>query len=115
MSEKITIPLEIDVEEVWSDIFGSGWEYSDWFVNVIYHDGGDWDKPSRITVKHWDPETEGERVIKTDLSVEQVLQAYAKLLGERYTHCGGCALDDPDACTSDAVLQHAVYGDFIYG
>lgn len=115
MSNKITIPLTIDADEVWSDIFGSGWEYSDWFVGVKYHDGGDWDIPSNITIRHWDPETEGERVISTDLSVKQVLEAYAKLLSERYTHCGNCALDDPDACTSDAVLQYAVYGEFIYG
>jgi hypothetical protein len=114
MSEKITIPLEIDADEVWSDIFGSGWEHSDWWVRITHHDDGAWDKPSPITVKHWG--RDDDTVIEvTHLTVEQVLTAYAKLLGERYTHCGGCPLDDPDACTSDAVLQFAVFGEFIYG
>ena len=110
---KVTIPITVELEDLWSDIFGSGWEYSDWFVHIDYGDG-DWDRPSTIVVKHFSKDDE-EIVMRTTLTVEDVVNAYAKLAQQRYTHCGGCALDDPDACTSDAVLQHAVYGDIIYG
>jgi hypothetical protein len=113
MSElKVTVPL--DVEEVWSEIFGSGWEYSSWWVSIEYDGEGDWDKPSDITVKHWGKED--DTVIETTrLSVLQVLEAYAVLLVKGFMHCGDGPLQDADACTSDAVLQQAVFGEFIYG
>ena len=113
MAEQI-VPLVVDVDEVWSDVFGSGWEESPWWVRIHYGDG-DWDKPSTsVVMKHWGKED--DNVLETTtLTIDQVIAAYAKLLAQRWTHCNGCSVSDADACTSDAVLQYAIYGEFIYG
>jgi hypothetical protein len=111
--DKLSIPMEFDVEDIWSDTLGSGWENSDWFVKMKF-DGGDWDTPCNATLWHWSKDEEGV-IVKTDFTPEMLIKAYAKLMQMNYTHCGKCPLDDQDWCTSDAVLQHMVYGDWIYG
>ncbi|CAB5219133.1 hypothetical protein UFOVP223_30 [uncultured Caudovirales phage] len=111
--EIITLPINFDVEGVWSDTLGSGWENSDWFVKIKY-DGGDWETPCKATIWHWDKDDDS-KIVKTEFDPVKLTKAYAKLMQMNYTHCNGCALDDQDWCTSDAVLQHMVYGDWIYG
>jgi hypothetical protein len=111
--DKVIVPMEFDVEEIWSEVMGSGWEYSDWFENIEY-DNGDWETPCNATLYHWDKDDE-EKTVITKFTPEMVVAAYAKLFGNSWTHCGGSPIDDGDACTSDAVLQHMVYGDWIYG
>jgi hypothetical protein len=36
-------------------------------------------------------------------------------MNDNYTHCGGLDIDEPDACTADAILQVAVYNELVYG
>ena len=104
---------QVDVEQVWSDTLGSGWEYSEWFLGIRY-DGGDWDKSCNAKLRHLS-KTDEEVIVTTEFTPEMLVEAYNRLVREKYTHCGGCSMDDPDACTSDAVLQYMVYGDLIYG
>lgn len=52
------------------------------------------------------------------LTVDQILQAFATLVENGFTHCNGYPLqdlDNSDACTSDLVLQQATYGEVIWG
>jgi hypothetical protein len=102
-----------NIEQIWGDTLGSGWEYSEWFVDIEY-DGGDWDKPSNATLIHFS-ENDESVIVKTEFTPEMLVEAHDKLVREKYTHCGECGMDDPDYCTSDAVLQYMVYGDLIYG
>jgi hypothetical protein len=52
-----------------------------------------------------------------DVSLKQLANGYARALNNGVKHCGGYALDteDPDSCFGDIVLQHAVFGEMIYG
>jgi hypothetical protein len=65
-------------------------------------------------LKHFSKDDETV-VVVTEFTPAMLLSAYDKLVREKYMHCGGCGMDDPDYCTSDAVLQYMVYGDLIYG
>jgi hypothetical protein len=104
---------QVDVQEIWSNTLGSGWEYSEWFIGIKY-DGGDWSEPCNAKLRHFSRNDE-DVIVTTDFTPEMLVEAHNKLVREKYTHCGGCGMDDPDACTSDAVLQYMVYGDLIYG
>lgn len=112
--DKVVVPLTMDADEIWSDVFGSGYEYSPWWVRVSYSNGADWDKHGVATIKHWGKED--DNVLETTkVTVEDIAKAYATLTADKWTHCGGCGLDDPDACSSDVVLQMAVFGEIVYG
>ena len=54
----------------------------------------------------------GDTFRKT-FSRKQLLVAYLNL--ENHTHCGGHHLvEDPDDCTADTILQHALFGKIKY-
>ena len=101
------------VQSIWEETLGSGWEYSDWFLNIEYEDG-DWDKPCNAIITHFSADDEDE-IVKTAFNPQQLADVYAKLMLTKYRHCGDSPLDDQDACTSDYILQHLVYGETIYG
>ena len=112
--QMVVVPLAMDADEVWSDVFGSGYEYSPWWYKVTFSSGADWDKAGTATIKHWSKDSE-DTLETTKITVEDLAKAYATLIAEKWTHCNGCGLDDPDACSSDVVLQMAVFGEIIYG
>ena len=92
---KITIPKRIDADELWSDVFGSGWETYEWWYGHRYEDG------------------EGQYI--TPITIDDLVLAYTRLSQSDYTHCGGFTLDAPDACTGDAILQLCIYGELVFG
>lgn len=115
---KIPVTIQMDADELWSEVFGSfGGYYPDW-IHEIRFVTGSWKKHGLcyITAESvddsWAPpsDTKVHRVY-----VEDIAKAYGALMNMGWKHCGGCGVDDPDACTSDAVLQHAVYGKFVFG
>jgi len=112
---KILVSKAMDKDDLWSSVFGSGWEYMDWWRNVKYLEG-DWDKSGQVVVTFLDPNdvTESKTATKR-LNIVDIANAYSKLMAMGYTHCGGESIDEADACTSDALLQIAVFGEFIYG
>lgn len=114
MGDKVVVPLALDTDEIWSDVFGSGYEYSPWWVRVSYSPGADWDVAGTATIKHWGKDDDTVLEI-TQVTIEDIANAYAKLIADKWTHCGGCGLDDPDACSSDVVLQVAIFGEIVYG
>jgi hypothetical protein len=116
MDEKklVVVPITYDADEIWSDVFGSGYEYCPWWVGVKYSDGADWDKHGVATIKHWGKEDEDVLEV-TKITIEDIAKAYATLTADNWTHCGGCGLSAPDGCSSDVVLQMAVYGEIVYG
>lgn len=106
----------IDVEELWSETFGSGWEYAPFDIRVKYANGTDWDVPGMAVVAIHNEE---EWVIK-QVGIATLLDAYRKIRamadqGE-YNHCGtGVDLGNFDACVSADLLQLAVLGEIIFG
>jgi len=56
--------------------------------------------------------------VRVFITSGQIGRAFARLVEMGMTHCNGYPiqdLDNADACTSDLVLQTAVYGEVIYG
>jgi hypothetical protein len=113
MSEKVIITIQMDAQEVWSNVLGSAWEDWDWWEKIKYSEGSDWDKVGEITLSITDPNDE-ENVITKTLGVQDLAKAYAELASKNY---GGTNLDihDLDAVYGDCVLQQAVLGDVVYG
>jgi hypothetical protein len=108
----VNIPVTIDGEELWSETFGSGWEYAQAPIKVTFKDEAEWDKPGLALVKIHN----GEEWQKAELSMWSLATAYAKLAEIGYHHCGApLTLGDFDACASFDMLQMAVFGELIYG
>jgi len=83
-----------------------------WWEDVFYHDGGDWDRPSDVTVEVWDPAQERGGTcygtIEKRVTPEQILQALDTVHG----------VDDDldlDSDSADVVLQIAVFGEVVWG
>ena len=113
MGKLITIPITVDADELWSDVFGSGWEYSEWFTYVEYV-GCSWDTAGTAKVTHWSSDDEGVTEV-TSVTIDDIVRGYSILASDNWLHCNGDALNNPDACTSDAILQMAIYGELVYG
>lgn len=116
---KVKVTYNKDANELWSDVFGSlgGFLDHSWLHHIKYITGN-WNKHGlvELTIDNPAPEFNEETVHTTkQLKVEDLADAYSKLMNNDYKHCGGCELDDPDACTADAILQTAVYGELVYG
>jgi hypothetical protein len=115
MNEVITVqvPVMVDAASLWSETFGSGWEYSSVAVRVKYHEGTDWETPGSATVTIGGGDDERH---SATITVQDLANAYGKLIAMGYHHCGApIALDDFDACASFDMLQMAVCGELIYG
>lgn len=116
---KVKVTYNKEANELWSDVFGSlgGFLDHSWLHGIRYYTG-DWDKHGlvELTIDNPAPELDESNPHMTKrLKVEDIAEAYSKLMNNNYTHCNGCELDDPDACTADAILQTAVYGELVYG
>lgn len=113
----ITIPMAVPAEDFWSCTMGSGWEHGYAWVKIEYLDGADWDKIGRFKIHYLDHNDDNEeKVLTKELGVEDLAKAYGFAVSEGYFHCGTrWDWQDQDACTSDGILQIAVYGEVIYG
>jgi hypothetical protein len=106
---------EFDAAELWSCVFGSAWETWDWWVSIDYIDG-DWDKICTVKIVALDPddEDEDESTITKTIGLDDIVRVLNELadfapIVECLNH------DDFDAVWGDCVLQHAVFGETIYG
>lgn len=116
--------VDIDERDVWERVWGNdGNGFAYWVGKARAMDGGDLNyylNRDADSVSDWvlNPQDfrlwtdEGDEHLVT---VYALCRAYADLKAESWTHCGGCLLDDNDACTEDAILQRAVFGEMVYG
>lgn len=68
-----------------------------------------------VWAENWDQGGEFRNAAITPLDI---IQAFVTLVEKGYHHCSGYPiqdLDNADACTSDLVLQQAVYGEIVWG
>lgn len=115
MNQVITVqvPVMVDAQALWSETFGSGWEYSSVAIRVRYQGDADWETPGTASVTIGDTPDERQTA---EITVQDLATAYGKLIAMGYHHCGApIALDDFDACASFDMLQMAVFGELIYG
>lgn len=100
----------IDDTELWSRIWGGGWEsFGSWWISQRDEDGTDWDKPgvTWLTIEGDDGKPVKGRI---DMA------ALVKAVENCPPHIQSSIMDDNvDAIVSDYVLQVAVLGECIYG
>lgn len=110
----VNIPVTLDAEELWSETFGSGWEYAEFQISVDFKNDASWETPGNAgiaIVKIHD----GETWQKAEVTPQTLADAFAKLSAIGYHHCGApLALGDFDACASADMLQMAVFSELVY-
>jgi hypothetical protein len=118
----VHIDIEVDPDELWFCTFGSSFETWDWWANVEYLDGADWDKPGKVRLSIWtDPDD--HRVGKTNktIDIDDLLFAVERAVVECVDACTGRKIVvtpgdvDFDACVGDCILQIAVLGEVVFG
>lgn len=112
----VSISHAIDADEFWSSVMGSGWETYTWWQSVAYIDDSDWNVPGSVAVTIDNPEGAGVRKATIDVAV--LAAAWNTLVAADHRDaCTGRRFDieDVDACVGDAVMQHAVLGEVVYG
>lgn len=114
----VQIVQEIDSRDFWEGIVGSAWETWSWWAHVDC-DYGDYSRG--LTVSVFDPavdEWEWDRhdestYITRHLTVDDLAASYSwyqRTYGHRAYH-----YEDMDACYGDVIIQHAIFGEVIYG
>ena len=106
-------PADEDEREelAWRAVCGSlpTWE---WWRQFSYQGLADWDTPGELIVVGENPNG-GDNIAKTLTAADMLAAADAM---PNKTHCNGCdILTDPDDCSSDLILQWAMYGEIVYG
>ena len=113
----VEIKMRVNADELWADVFGSIGSYApEWLHDIRYVTGSETKHGlCYITADVTDGWSMSTDTKVHRVYVEDIAEAYGKLTSTGYSHCGGCGLDDPDACTTDALLQMVVYGKLVYG
>ena len=119
-AEKVRINVEVPAEELWSAVFGSGFESDT--VNNVWLRGvrfiqGTWDIPGLVELEYID---EDEKTHKQFYSAHDLAGALSAAIKKGYNHspCGGkidMDFSNYDACVGDLLLQVMVYGELVYG
>lgn len=115
-----TIEIHMDDADLWSEIFGGGWEsdpVSNEWIHGIAFDGGDWNIPCVATVGYY-PEGQDDddpKLEKKDLTVDDLAKALSVAIAKEMHHCDTMFSTDTthwDSCVADVVLQLAVLGEY---
>lgn len=107
--------IDVDVDQVWENMVGghSGY-WADSYRTldnklIEFYKNGNYDEPNPQDFKIL---ADGKWYT---ITMSDLCEAYVKLKSNGWTHCGGESVDDEDACTGDAILQVAAFGEFVYG
>lgn len=104
-----TISIEVDDNELWSEVFGAGVESMGWWL-IEFGDNTGWDRAGTVTVTLTDPDTgdvAGRKVLTIDHVAAAVSQAHEQGYRINWT--------DMDAYDADTVLQIALLGKVVFG
>lgn len=128
------ITLEVDSDEMWAMVWGSGFEGDpvtrNWLM-MYEHIEGDWDKAGVTRIyyipedgdyedpKYWDEDHYKENCASKDVTITELEQALSLAMQEGYRHvpCGGkidTNVEDWDSCVADLLLQLVAYGKEVY-
>ena len=110
----ITVPLEVDADDLWRMIFGSEFETWDWWYAYTNFQGGDWEHHCLAEVYHIDEEDDYRHTFQ--LRIDDIADAVSTLIREGYNDIAHSLLNqDFDAGTADMVIQQACFGEVVYG
>ncbi len=111
---QVTIPLTVDADDLWSGVWGACPEYWSWWTRFEFLDGADWDKAGTVRVTGWSPdydEYEGDTVIVKEITLDDIVNSYGWFVKAGYK----MTYEDLDSVYSDVIVQHAFYGEVIWG
>jgi len=111
----ITVQTEVDAKKFASSILGSCFSTWEWYSDVVYVDGYDWDTvPDDPTEKfiriEIDDPNDDALYIEKALSVTDLKVSY-----EAVAKSSHIDWEDIDADVGDRIIQHAVLGEIVYG
>ncbi len=110
----ITVPVVIEADRLWSEVFGGGYEYAPAVCRVKFDHGTTWEKAGVAQVFIENPEND-MALVDRRVVIDDIAEAYGKLLAMGYHHCGApLDLDSFDSCASFDVLQMAVFGELVF-
>ena len=104
-----TISIEVDDNELWSEVFGASVESLGWWL-IEFGDNTGWDRAGTARVTLTDPDTgvvEGQMVFSAGNLATALSKAYEQ--GYRINW------SDMDAYDADTVLQIALLGKVVFG
>lgn len=106
-------------QDLWENFFGCGFEYDPvimGYTDALEFVSGDWDTPGVVKLHLQDGDT-GEDLGTFDLTASEIRRGLKIAIEKGAHHCGSAITEDVndwDSCVGDAILQHAIWGDFIY-
>lgn len=104
-----TISIEVDDNELWSEVFGASVESLGWWL-IEFGAGSGWDRAGMVAVTLTDPDTgvvEGRELLTVGDVAEAVSKAHEQGYRINWT--------DMDAYDADTVLQIALLGKVVFG
>ena len=110
--ETITIPLEINKQELWESVFGSAFEsFGTHWHEIEYLGDASWDVIGQVKLVAIDEVS----LLKTEkiIGIEELAQALP--IANKQVYMDLFDFDKYDAICGDAVLQVAVLGEVVYG
>jgi hypothetical protein len=120
-TEKVTVIVEIEADDLWSAVFGSAFESDPvsraWLVDYSFVEG-DWDKSGIVQITYRGghfAEVESSKMFNVQDLAAALSTAIAR--GYRHVPCGGkidADFDNYDACVGDLLLQIMVYGEEVF-
>ena len=109
----IDLPVAVDDQELWSNVFGSAFEmFGTHLAYEEYLDDTDWDHIGQVEIAMYDSEEDDSAITRLiDISV----LAEALPIANRQVYMDLFNFDNYDAICGDAILQVAVLGEVVYG
>lgn len=110
----ITVPYIISHDALWSRVFGACPErFGSWWRRLEFLDDTTWETAGIARVWLEDPEDE-DKTVQADIRAEAIALTLSDLTFP--DHLRQEILDDNTDCISaDAVIQHIVYGEIVFG
>lgn len=109
----IAAPLQIDADELWSRIWGSEPQAAGSHWHGLRFMTGDWDEVGQVRVVLEDLDDEDKRIDAT-ITMDKIVDALNDPAFP--AHLRQNIMDDnADCIDSDAVIQHIVYGEVVFG
>ena len=111
----VTLPIEVDRQELLEAVMGAGWGTWEWWRKCKYAEGCDWetypddDTAPYATISIEDPD-DTDKVVTKVVTVADIVRATAEAQKTcRYSW------DNQDASSADEIMQIAVLGQVVYG
>ena len=105
------ITLEVDDQELWSAVFGSGWESFGSHWHEVEWLEGNWETVGKVRLVAIDENT--EETTEAVITIDTLLRALP--IANKQVYMDLFNFEDYDAICGDAVLQVCVLGEVVYG